>query len=267
MSVRSRHAHNDIAFGWHLMHERIFANVLPYQYSLDFETSFETLPTDTDDLLRYVHFVKEQREHWRSNWWLKIQLTIFGFLRNIWLMLLMVNTSTLLIYTGMMSYFYDSAMAFPCSFLFVANIFVAKHSIHWLKKSTSKHYALSKLPVLVCATGWLIFSIRDFIELDFFSIKNLPTMASMWIVTMIGAKSTRLEAPLMNTLAFVFLCGIFVIGFDELAYISRGYGANSYSRIIHQESELAEGLWGFQMLYTLSCILTTLTMPQNKQQI
>ena len=45
---------------------RIFADVLPYQYSLDFEESF-ALPTETEDFLQYIQFVKARREHWKSD--------------------------------------------------------------------------------------------------------------------------------------------------------------------------------------------------------
>ena len=182
--------HKDIAFGWHLMHDRIFADVLPYQYSLDFEESFGALPTETDDLLRYVQFVKAQREHWRTNWWLKLQLNVFGFLRNMWLMLLMVNVSTLVAYTCLMAYFESTGMSFWLYLLFGIGGFVINHCILWLKESSSKHYAVSRIPVLVCAAGWAVLSMKDLIYLGFFSFSNLPTIVSMWIATMIGVKLT-----------------------------------------------------------------------------
>ena len=267
MSIQYMRPHKNVEFGWHLMHDRIFTDVLPYQYSLDFESSFETLPTKTEEFLRYVQFVKNQRKHWRTNWWLKIQLNVFGFLRNIWLMLLMVTISTLLIYTGMMSYFDNTEMAVWFSILFVTNIFVVKHSVYWLKESASKHYALSKIPILVCTGGWLLSSIHNLIDLGFFSISNLPMIVIGWTVTTVGAQCTRIEKPLMNTSAFIFLCGIFVIGFDELVYISRGFGIDSLSRISHQQSELLYGLWGFQVLYVILCIVTAGTIPKNERQI
>jgi hypothetical protein len=256
--------HKDIEFGWHLMHDRIFADVLPYQYSLDFEDSIGELPTETEDFLRYVHFIKDSREQWRTDWWLKLQLYTFGFLRTIWLMLLMVNISTLVTYTGVMAYF-DNSGAHLLGFCMwsVLGFFVVKHCIHCLKQTTSKHYALSKTPILVCATGWAMLSMKDLIYLEFFSISNLPTIAAMWIATMIVVKLTRLEKPIMPTLAFVLLCGISVVGLDELAYITRGFGATSLSRIAHQQSELLYGLWGFQVLYVVLCIVTTSWFPNS----
>ena len=61
---------------------------------------------------------------------------------------------------------------------------------------------------------------------------------------------------MMPTVAFVLLCGVSIIGLDEIAYISRGFGAHSLSRIAHQQSELLHGLWGFQVLYVILCIVT-----------
>ena len=239
------------------MHDRIFADVLPYQYSLDFEASFEELPTETEDFLRYIHFIKDSREQWRTDWWLKLQLYTFGFLRKLWLMLLMVNISTLVRYTGVMTYFDNKAMFVEFCMWSVIGFFIVNHCIQCLKQTTSKHYALSKIPILVCVTGWAVLSMKDLIYLGFFSFSNLPTIVSMWIATMIGVKLTRIEKPIMPTLAFVLLCGISIVGLDEFAYISRGFGATSLSRIAHQQSELLHGSWGLQVLYVILCIVTT----------
>ena len=255
--------HKDIAFEWHLMHSRIFADVLPYQYSLDFEESFGALPTETEDFLQYIQFVKARREHWKSDWWLKLQLYNFGFFRRVWLMLLMVNFSTLVTYTSVITYFDNRSALFDFLILSVVGFFVVKHCIHWLKQTTSKHYAVSKIPILVCATGWAVLSMKDLVYLGFLSFSNLPTIGAMWIATMIGVKLTRLEKPMMPTIAFVLLCGISVVGLDELAYITRGFGAHSLSRIVHQQSELLHGLWGFQVLYVILCIVTTSWFPNR----
>ena len=118
------------------------------------------------------------------------------------------------------------------------------HCIHWLKESSSKHYAVSRIPVLVCAAGWAVLSMKDLIYLGFFSFSNLPTIVSMWIATMIGVKLTRIEKPMMPTVAFVLLCGVSIIGLDEIAHISRGFGAHSLSRIAHQQSRIIAWLMG-----------------------
>ena len=211
-----------------------------------------------------MQFIKVRREDWRSNRWFQFQLYSFGFLRTIWLMLLMINLSTFLTYTCVMTYFGDTLQFFwACSLMGIGS-FVVKHSMQWLRETTSKHYALSKIPVLACAAGWAVLSMKDLIQLGFFSISNLPMIILIWMAVIIGVKLTRLEKPMMPTISYVLLCGVFIIGLDELAYIARGFGVGSFNRIVHHHPEFVYSLWGFQVLYVILCVATKSFYPQTK---